>query len=859
MNLYNDKFHGWWQNTTTDSMNEFMANGTGDAMQDQYIYIDTKKYPIRVETTYGTKDFILSKSNLMRNDVIENNEYIYKSYNELINIYNQPLCGDVKEKLSFIKGNTLKLLDDETISSYLYQNYNYFGEAGYCIYKKMKNEPIDNSLLDWNNPVNLFKYYISANTFSNISTNCETKSRNYVGKKKEQKITDMMINNKIQKTTKITKIRITNSKYYSDINIPKDKWTTIYTENFSYATPGSNIKIRGAGGHFSILNGTYKNGVGLLNAGANLLINKNFIDEKSYYDLFNSFLLDLDTSPLNCLADPETGWINLPDGITVTVKHSINSNSTYNEFCAACATWFYKVFRTATHVERNIYTGINSCKLINTFDELREKLKSGKAGIFFQDSMRYGQPFVSGYYHNFFDYRNFISRTGPDKTGGLQNMVNCPYPVNYYNDIFKYDVALGNYLVGVKYLVFTIKGVLEKDQPDPKTFDYPYIFDKSSGRAHFESSLIDAVVINGVIKPYVPKGYASIGVYGDDNLNINSHYFGQIDPCLTKGRIVGYLYKRDCKFLDPNNFMDQYGMYNKEPPNSSKNPRIYREGLSAIYSTMMKYFNDIGCETIIIDQCGNLGGDFDLLSIIEFMGGDRKILKYNSVDRKDNLFPYNDSNTVSNAAKKYEKGQNLYVSLNEKFYPGSVFKGNKYQTKNIIFLTDIFSRSAGDISPNFFSDKHLGSYTKAHIIGCLDGREFSSISEYNSLPININPIYEKNNLIDHNGNQVSPFTFNIDWGRFFLLYSNTNLSMTTQNIEVIPEKTRYSRESNALPISFEDTVFQDFGFIPITRKKIPDWRKEHPKKPNPNDRSSWRYMYLDAAILYFLNNIKQKI
>ena len=47
-------------------------------------------------------------------------------------------------------------------------------------------------------------------------------------------------------------------------------------------------------------------------------------------------------------------------------------------------------------------------------------------------------------------------------------MVNCPYPVNYYNPLFRYDAALGNYLVNVHNLVFTIRGVLEPDQPDPK-------------------------------------------------------------------------------------------------------------------------------------------------------------------------------------------------------------------------------------------------------------------------------------------------------------------------------------------------------------------------------------------------------
>ena len=133
---------------------------------------------------------------------------------------------------------------------------------------------------------------------------------------------------------------------------------------------------------YAILNGTYYNGIGLLNAGANRYLKRGFVDKGphgSYNDLFNSFLLNLDTSSLRSLADPATGWINLPPGITVTVNHSISPTSTYNEFCAASAAWFYAVFGTATHVERTIYTEPGSCRLIDTFDNLQTALKNGSA------------------------------------------------------------------------------------------------------------------------------------------------------------------------------------------------------------------------------------------------------------------------------------------------------------------------------------------------------------------------------------------------------------------------------------------------------------------------------------------------
>ena len=875
-NFNNSKFHGWWRNTMIGAMNGFDAGGPYSALQDQYIYIDTSSYPVQIFTTYGTDRFPRLQPGVLDPRPIQlppvrgvptTNSYFYKGPNELVNGYNPPFAGHYNPILSLINSDTLKLVDDQTISAFKYYNYHYSGQttlAGLAIYKRMEHPPTDTSGLDWNDPVNLFKYYTSANTFANLSTSQHTGALNYVGKEAAQEITSQFLNGTFTKKTRLRKIRVTNTAYYATIGIPNDTWTTIYTGNpetdegiFSYVTPGANVRIEGATGALSILNGTYYNGIGLLNAGANLYLKPGFVDKGphgSYNDLFNSFLLNLDTSSLRSLADPATGWINLPSGITVSVNHSISPASTYNELCAASAAWFYSVFRTATHVERNIYTQPGSCRLIDTFDNLQIALKKGSANGSFGDSVRYGQPFVSWYYHDFFDYGPVISGLGIERTGGLQNMVNCPYPVNYYNRLFRYDTALGNYLVNVHNLVFTIRGVLEPDQPDPvTTLSYPFIRDPSAGRAHFEGLVIPANVVNGVIRPNIPPNYASMGSYHDNTLNLNAHYFGQINPALTGGKIIGYLYKRDSRFMDPNVYMDSRGVYAPENPNTSQNPRIFRESLSAVYSKMMQWFNSIGCEAIIIDQAGNLGGEPDVLSIAEFMGSDRQLyFTYNAFkDPRRQPRNYLRSDTVAQAAEHFQGSQYLDVSLNEKLYPGSVFKGTK-----VVFVSDIFSRSAGDIAPNYFIGDgehagYLGNRTQASIVGCLDGREFSFISVFNSFPSNINPTSASKNLVDRQGKPVSPFTFNIDWGGYFLRYSDKRLSMLRQNRQVKPVRTPYSGTSgsNALPISFEQTVFPDFGFTPMTRPFIPGWTTLHPRRPTASDPTTWTYLYLDAAIL----------
>jgi hypothetical protein len=770
-----------------------------------------------------------------------------------------------------VNGDTLKLLDDETISAFKYYNYHYAGQtslAGLAIYRKMKHPPLDTSGLDWNDPIRLFRYYVSANSFANLSTSEHTGAENYPGREKAREIADQFLRGTFSRTTPLRKIRITNTTHYGAIGIPNDAWTTIYTGSpeqdrgiFSYATPGSNVTIAGATGPLSILNGTYPNGVGLLNAGANLGLKFGFVDKGphgSYNDLFYSFLLNLDTSSLHELADPATGWIDLPPGITVAVHHSVSATSTYNELCAASAAWFYAVFRTATHVERNIYTQPGSCRLIDTFRNLQAALRDGTANGSFADSVRYGQPFVSWYYHNFFDYRHLVSGLGVERTGGLQNMVNNPHPVNYYNPLFRYDVALGNYLINVHNLVFTIRGELEADQPDPvKTLGYPFIEDPSAGRAHFEGLVIPANVVDGVIVPDVPPHYATLGSYHDDALNLNAHYFGQINPALTGGKVVGYLYRRDSRFVDPDVFMNTRGAYTSENPNRSKNPRVFRESLSAVYSKMMQWFNSIGCEAIIIDQTGNLGGEPDLLSIVEFMGSDRQLYTTYNVykDPKKPPLDYLESNTVAQAAKRFQGAQKLYVGRNARVYPGSVFRGSAEAPKKVVFLTDVFSRSAGDIAPNYFigiGEKagDLGGHTQASVVGSLDGREFSFISVFNSFPPNVHPASASRNLVDEKGAPVSPFTFNIDWGGYFLRYSDKKLPMLRQNGQIKPVRTPYSGTSGspALPISFEQTVFPDFGFTPRVRDFLPGWTTLHPEPPTPSDPTTWTYLYLDAAI-----------
>src|SRR5438045_5755926 len=133
-------------------------------------------------------------------------------------------------------------------------------------------------------------------------------------------------------------------------------------------------------------------------------------------------------------------------------------------------------------------------------------------------------------------------------------------------------------------------------------------------------------------------------------------------------------------------------------------------------------------------ETSKFGAQSEFISIVEFMSSNRHLYFTYNVFKDPQRQPQNylTSDTVAQAAGHFQGSQYLDVSLNEKLYPGSIFKGTK-----VIFVTDIFSRSARDIAPNYFigEGRHAGDLvngTQASIVGCCDGREFRFISVVHS-------------------------------------------------------------------------------------------------------------------------------
>ena len=870
-------FHGWWKIKTRGSEKGFCAqsNIATDAgpvnpiFLDQYIFIDTTQSPVKILTTYGTLKYPRNQDALDPADpdysskpvplpVDMNRAYEYNTPYELVLAAN-PSTNNTQNPAFYI-GPTLKIDPACPNELVAYDSYNdYYGLEGLVlsVYKRMNCPPNFTDNLNWNDPVLLFDYILDVDrTICTTVQNLHVQDQDYVGRKKEKEVIHALKNNGLYHKTPIRKIRVTNLTCYPSYNT--DTWTTIYTGCpktnkgiFSFATPGSTIKLSGFTGALSILNGTIQNGVAIVGAGAIPNARDRYLDSGpngSWQDVMCSFLAFIDTSSLQSIADPATGWINIPDGAFVEVTHKFYSTMSYAEFFAAYQAYYYAIFQTGVHFYTQGYTPGSSERLFTTFSELKTALASNTA-YYKYDYVRIFQPSPTFFYHDaygFYNTEEFIP-------------FNLPYPVTPQNPQFFNEIPL-NYLINVQNLYFGIQGTLEQDQFDPLLY-YGLNLIPGPGRASFVGKIAPADltyypgVLNADPATLATGNYFPVGVYPDSFVNANVMYFGQINPLFTNGEIIGYIYLRDNYPLDFQ-VLSVGGVFS--PAADITNPRAPREGLSSIYSVMFQWFNQIGCTRLIIDQRSAEGGIYEFAVMFsEFLGSDRLLLSSTNmqkISKKKNqnpeLIKYTAESKyqVVNQKTLYDSGNEntAYTSLNEKYYPGSVFKGCHGSPKHIIFMNTEYSHSTADFFPNLLigenADHDLGSHTYTTFIGSANGRSKGYFTGAQYFPVNANT-----DLKDNLGNPISPVTFYRDCYGYYFTYSKKNIPQMVQSPMIAPQCVPgYPGLSggNALPESFETTILPDIGYLPNTRPTLPNWTTT----PDPNNQTTWRDSWLEAAI-----------
>lgn len=865
-------FHGWWQAITSGNVFGFdPANAEVITDVDQYIFIDTTAKPyITIDTVYGTLQQPRQPNN---NDPPSPVRQFYQpDANSLVHIYD--LNGPEPNPFIYYSVPTLTLQGEGILAAMPYSQPYYGGTSdgamNIMLYQKIDKPPVpirpfnnaDRAFPDYNNPLVLAGYVKDLwNTLLNRNTNINLMDPDYVGFRNELKYFREFFETGFEKTTPIRQIRVSttipNALGYTDV------LTDIYTGDpvantgeFSFSTPGSTVIISGLTGILAALNGIYVNGVAAHEAGAIPDPNSNFLDSGangSFNDIFNHFLLNFDStgSIFQSAADPTTKFITANPGATVRVRHLFRGDMEYPEFYAAYEAMFYAIFQTDVHLADVVYTPPNSTLLYDTWDDLQTALATNAASVYIP-YYRFGQPDPFSYYSN----TNFTGFGPYSFNGPIANQsYNDPYGLSPNVAQFNYNVDLANYVINPQNLYFAIQGTLQADQPDPvATFGYLPII-PGPNRASFVGAIGPITVTNGIPTPNNPDPtyYTLLQLPGatSETQASNNAYFGQINPAFTGGKVVGYLFLAACLFSDPFGLMGT-GLYSPDSP-SNPGPRSSREAYSQVYSVMMNYFNNLGCESIIIDIRTNIGGfNFVPLALAEFFGADRDFTYYYSQLADDGFSPLIDPanyTTYNDFAIQYEQLQGkCYVSLNQSKYPGSVFQGSK-----LVLVDDQWAGSAGDYFPWPFCganvDKNIGGGVTVSFIGSLDGRLKDDAYNPCSFPVDSPPT---SFLKDPDGNPVSPFLYRMGFSA--CTFQVGPYTMHQQPPGLAPSKAPTltgTAGGNPLPMSFQTTVYYDFGFIvPDPYPPIPGWTAGTPVgQPDPNDQTTWRDSILEQAIL----------
>lgn len=881
-------FQGWWKMQTRGDIFGFGFGALTDDI-DSYLYIDTSQFDpvlnpyITVDTICGTPKYPRECTPLDVGSGISGNIYYVPDSSSLVNI--SDLNGPAFDPTIGQSFWTLELqADKQTIvaSSESQPQWEGYGATSALLTKIPEPPPIrpyndiGTSFPSARDPVAMAKYVYNALELNhNQPQNVHLKDKDYRCYKKRKSLFKKLLGEGLCYETKIHKMRVTrpglhdnqafNTAGSGSYFTTTDALTDIFTDGYAHTTPGATVEICGFEGKWAKLNGTYVNGVALTEEGGNTNPSHKHIDASSsenpkkgtFRNVYNHFMLDFDSSCCEDFPCDELGWATEVEGDPVVkVTHRICSNTEYPAFYAAMREMFFSFYRISQHNAQSAYFKPGSVFLIDTWDELKDAAATNNfwgSRLYPGDHLirtRTNQKVPSGFYNN------------PVMAERGVTTYNDPFGLNQMpGGKYDYNIVLTNYIVAPKNLYWAIAGTpTGPTQFDPTDVGYlPAI--PGPQAAEFVGALGDIQVVNGKPQPQNPDPnyysiYSSISLPNNDVRNSNGYYVGLIDPCLTKGKRVGYLRWIDEDGIDPLFLMGGATF----PPNVPVTVKYGREAYCQVISNYTRYLQtDLDCDAVILDVRTNNGGyiltEFNLA---EFFGDDRAALGTAWTKKDKGNSPLLDlanssefSSFNNNIALDSESFGRFYVQQNEDNYgPGAVFRGSPDRPKKVVVLTDNASASAGDIFPHLFLgenlDGNLGSYTTCKIIGDIDGRLKGDSSAQNPMPVS-----EFNNFFyGSNGLPFSPFRYRADLGLGEPINGLTHVFYNQQSDRIAPSYAPSLRGTDGgapLPNDWETTVWQDIGLIPVEKGHFSKHIKK--KKPCKDNRATWRDCWLEQAIL----------
>ncbi len=682
--------------------------------------------------------------------------------------------------------------------------------------------------------------------------------------------------------TSVYAVRKSYSGSSSDYFQGSTQLTDIFTNDCSYAYPGSNVVLSGFQNAWSSLNGVYTNGVSAI--GDSFLrksINPSMCDSTGSQPYnTNMFSLIKDTSSYDAI---QTGaYKNFATNFgspTVSVTHRFYSRMPYNEFVAAWIAFMQYVqgpetysFASNISIQQSSFNkGLVETKwnrLQNSYILPFSSRGFCDAGFISRTYGEIGYFIFTGANIPLFSFNSYpndpyqIQYAAYNQFYPSFNRINLLEKDNYDNDdilrLNKQTYIQNNYMTGCKtlYIGWIGTGATGPIENDPKYalsgFAYPLKnqqHNNTFGGSEFTSALFDLSFtpdyeywcIQGQAKDFTPQGL-------DDRKY--GLIIGQINPEFSSGANIGYIRLPDNRCLVDHYNLQEQSIYAPKTLNTGSS-KYYREANSKVLSVITQYINSLNCDSVIIDCRYNNGGGIDGKSLAEFFGDDRNGLEYYDGyggNGFNNLFQLSTGSDVSNELAT--SLQRLYVRENEENYPNSVFKGATGAQKKVIIISGMGTSGYGSVLYHYFIgdnfDKNIGSDTIVKFIGQMDSR-FTGLQP-SSRCIDSPPVTTSSKVsiwpylgYQTEGNSMGCYIQHIpptSTGPYFSLYG---------------EHPEYLGLDVIVPMSLQETVYPDIGAytgaFSEAQVKYPNrYLSSVPFTPILNDYTTWRDTLIEAAI-----------
>ena len=914
-----DPWTGYWTPITYcgqsfDELNDYSGYINPD-LNNSYIYLDATKNPVQQYFYNGTPDkpynnqYSINKSRIPLISVTGTNVLNSTQTLKALVRFCEPTFGINQADQWDLSSYGRFVLDPDDPTTMYYFSYRAdicyvygFGQTfGNAIYKKC-SQPIpyvkpkdksDQQMYSFSDPVVLFDWYCDMMTKNSNPNNNSCQNKSFYGDSyKIKSFIETVKKDGFEVTTPI-KSMIVSMTGYTRFNT---------RENCHYCPPGSNIKISGFSGAYSVLNGYHENGVAINRNRFSNYMNSGTMDYNltdgiatgSVIDHLNQFTMISDCSngsvfPRSTGPNALYGQAIFEGNPEVTVLHKVHSDMPYNEWIAACIAVKEKIHGPQTHSFIWYSYNMTTNKIVSDWTTDVNLLNISTNVITTRNTEIPSFNYVMNLGGNLDPYQ---------AQPNLSNLIFNDSNLNY-NKLLDMDYDHNNPLIIHNYLASGSVRNLWYAMDKPFTGPYADTWQQSDSAVIGSKNLTDPSVIGGSqwvceMKPYpYSTGSAlpdlntwNLNAYADSNNGylgstgvsntgaqlegvyngINELYCGLIRQELVES--LGYgskqvAYLRIPHMLWFNDLPNKYNYFGLNEFNTPVTEAYQHTGaLGQLYfcSVVSTYINSLGADVLILDDRAGYGGA-DPSMFFQFFGGDRLGVTdetpindtgYGSLSEVHNLPDIVNSNQLF-----ADFSDGLRPSEMERLFPGSVFKGTSTGPKKIVILHDVNGPSAKDawihgwLGNNYDGD--IGGHVTCSFIGDSDGRLLGGIGNTSSLPVDYNSKVNiglaENTTV--NGEVSTSFRKHLATGPVSgdVYYHNIYPETYIRGMSTGATGTLRSVSGNkCFPNSLETTIYPDWGYIPANTGAGERWIPQSRPLPDKDNLYSYRDAWLENAI-----------